>query len=311
MMYAAASRVSSKMTGPDPSHHKLLHHFTGHLVDEEYSYFTQWDRLIDLEADASGSLIARAWLLGSDDRETETSKSISSLDFDPAESSPKAVFDESWFSGIAFKRSPTAKIQTPLSNVGFEPGCRVIVSTDSTSLMSSSGSTVRRSNAVRPQMHIVRGIVHKATDTHLQILASRDDLTRIENIVNVSASERILFRLDRDDTATGIGTLRQNLVNLLTGDIKSPNDEPGSPMVQSRLSWLRDVLIRLRKPVFDKTLVQSMFTPIRGTKVGAVPGCDLMDLCFESLTLNPDQRAAAEQVWLSRESLNARIQSFL
>ena len=145
-------------------------------------------------------------------------------------------------------------------------------------------------------MHIVRGVVHKTTDTHLQVLASREDLTRMVNIVKESASEKILFRLDKDDTATGIGTLRQNLVNLFTGDFKSP-DGPGSQTEQTRLSWLRDVLIRMRKPVFDKALVKSMFTPSPGTRVTAVPGCDLMDLCFEFSTLNPDQRAAAEQVW--------------
>lgn len=296
MMYAAASRASLNITGADPSHQELLHHFTGHLVDDEYAYFTQWDRLIDLEADASGALIARTWLLGSDNRESETSKSISSLVFDQTVSSPDAVFDESWFSGIGFKRSPTSALHTPLSNVGLEPGCRVIVSTDSTSIASSSGLSVLHSNGVRSQMHIVRGVVHKTTDKHLLVLASRDDLTRMLNIVKASASEQVLFRLDKDETATGIGTLRQNLVNLFTGDMKSP-DQPGSQTELSRLSWLRDVLIRLRKPVVNKALVNSMFTPRKGTKVAAVPGCDLMDLCFEFSTLNPDQRAAAEQVW--------------
>lgn len=308
MMYAAASRSSNKIVGADPSHDKLLHHFTGNLVDEEYEYFTEWDRLVDLEADASGSLIASKWLQGADDRENETSKSVSSLVFDPTASSPEAVFDESWFSVIAFKRSPVSAIQTSLSSVGFEPGCRVVVSTNSTSIAPWTGSSARRST--RPQMHLVRGVVHQATDSNLHVLASRDDHTRIEKIVTASASTGILFRLDRDDTAAGIGTLRQNLVNLFTGDVKSP-DVPSSQVEQTRLSWLRDVLIRLRKPVVDRTLVKSMFTP--SVPVAAVPGCDLMDLCFEFSTLNPDQQAAVEQVCIWQDpnvNANRRVSCF-
>lgn len=294
-MYAAASRASLKITGPDLTHQELLHHFTGHLVDEEYSYFVHWDRLIDLEADASGSLVARAWLRESDDLEADTSKSVSSLVFDPAVSSPDAVFDESWFSRIGFKRSPTSRIQTPLSTIGLEPGCRVIVSADSTSLLHSSFSNSRHSNVVRPQMHIMRSVVHNVDDTHLRLLASRDDLTRIENIVKAAPLQRIMFRLDRDDSATGIGMLRQNIVNLFTGDMRSP-EEPNSKIEQSRLTWLRDVLIRLRKPVYDNSLVKSMFAPNTRTTVCTVPGCDLMDLFFEFTTLNFDQQTAAEQV---------------
>jgi len=296
MMYAAATRSAMKIDGADPTHQELIHHFTGHLVEEEFSYFMQWDRLVDLEADAGDSLVAKAWLLGSDDRETESSKSVSSLLFDPTESSSEAVFDESWYATITFRRCPTSTFQTPLSNVGFPPGSRVIISTDSTTLaLSLPSTTVRRPNIVRPQFHIVRGQVHKATGTHLQIRASRDDLSRVEKLVKAAGDSQISFRLDRDDTATGIGTLRQNLVNLFTGDTKSPG-EPGTFVQHSRLAWLRDVLIRLRKPTFDQSSIKSMFSPAPGTPIHSIPGCDLMDLAFEFTDLNPDQRAAAEQV---------------
>jgi hypothetical protein len=147
-------------------------------------------------------------------------------------------------------------------------------------------------------MYILRGIVHKATETHVHILASRDDLTRIENIVKNSPSQQITFRIDMEDVPTGIATLRQNLVNLFTAD-KKPVDSPGSQVEQSRLSWLRDVLIRLRKPHFDRSLIRTMFTPQKGAPVQPIPGCDLMDLCMEFADLNPDQQAAAEQVRIS------------
>lgn len=263
-----------------------MHHFTGHLVAEEFEYFTRWDRLVDIEADAGASMIAKAWLVGSDEREKGTSKSISSLVFDPQGSSAEAVFDESWYATVAFRRNSSSIIQTPLTNVGFPPGSMVVVSTDTTILAFSSA---------RSQFHIVRGIVHKATETQLTIRASRSDLTRIEKLVKAANDSQVRFRLDRDDVSTGIGTLRQNLVNLFTGDTKAPG-ETGTQIERTRLSWLRDVLIRLRKPIFDKSQVRYMFTPPLGTRVEPVPGCDLMDLAFEFAELNSDQRSAAEQV---------------
>lgn len=294
-MYAAAKRSSLKIVGEDPTHQELINQFTGHLVDEEFEYFTQWDRLVDIEADAGSSLVAKAWLVGSDEREQRTSKSVSSLLFDAAESSADAVFDESWYAIIALRRSPSSTVQTPLSNVGFPPGSLVVLSTDSTILGLSSTST--NAKRVRPQFHIVRGYVHKATETQLQIRASRDDLNRIEKLVRGAsvAESPISFRLDRDDVATGLGTLRQNLVNLFTGDMRNPG-ETGTQVEHERLAWLRDVLIRLRKPVFDQAEVKSMFSPAFGTQIDPIPGCDLMDLAFEFTELNPDQRAAAEQV---------------
>jgi hypothetical protein len=290
MMHAAASRSYLKVSGPDPTHEELLRHFTGHLVDEELNYFCQWDRLIDLEADASASFIARSWLVESLERETTTLNSVSSLVFDKAISSPQAVFDNSWMATIGFRRCPASTLRTPLAHVGLAPGSRVVVSADTTSV-----GRQRQRNRAQYQMHIVRGVVQAVTESHLTVLASRDDLIRIERTVNRSSFRHFLFRIDKDDGATGTGTLRQNLVNLFTADVKSI-DEPGTHVSQSRLSWLRDVLIRLRQPIFDETLPKSMFTPPFGSSASEVPGCDLMDLCFEYSTLNPDQKAAAGKV---------------
>lgn len=295
MMYAAASHNTIRVTGQDESHRDLLRHFTGHLLDKEFEYFIKWDRLIDLEADASSSLIARSWLRESSELENEVSACISLLIFDPAASSPEGVIDESWFASIGFKRFSLSPIQTPLSDVGFELGCRVVLGTDSQSVKPSTPYI--RNVRVRHQMHIVRGTVHKVTETHIHILASRDDLTRIEKFANctTATSTMTTFRMDKENLPTGISTLRQNLVNLFTADKKS-QDTPGSQVEQTRLSWLRDVLIRLRRPTFDRSLVQYMFAPVTGNATEPVPGCDLINLRSEFSNLNKDQQAAVEQV---------------
>jgi hypothetical protein len=291
-MYAAASQNSTQQGGKIKSHRELISGFTGHLVDEEFEYFNKWDMLIDLEADASSSFIARTWLQESKDLENEFSTCVSSMVFDESQSSRKAAIDDSSFAIIGYKRCPTSPIQTPLSKVGFGPGCRIVVGTDSTTIQSSTGSHNVNNCGARSQMYIVRGTIHKVSETHLFILTSCDDLDRMERFLKTSMNKTATFRIDKENFPTGITTLRQNLVNLLSADKKTTNAPPGSQIKPSRLSRLREILIRLHEPNFDKSLVQSMFA----TNTDPVPGCNMMDLRREFSELNRDQQLAVEKV---------------
>ena len=89
-MYAATERSSSEshsIVGIERSHKDLLSEYTGHLKAEDFNYFKDWDRLIDLEADATSHLTAKAWLIESARRESNTGESVSALVFELAESS--------------------------------------------------------------------------------------------------------------------------------------------------------------------------------------------------------------------------------
>jgi DNA replication ATP-dependent helicase Dna2 len=296
ILYAAANRSSLNIDGKDPTHHDLMKQFAGHLTDEEYSYFMKWDRLIDIEADSVSSSVASAWLIGSEIRETNTTNSISSLSHDPSISSQDAILDESWYAILGFRRNSAASIHTPLTNVGFGPGSQVIVSTDSTTLDEIESSATK---VFRAHMHIVRGVIHATTSDTLQIRASRDDLVRIQKITKRLGAST-LFRCDRDDNAMGIGTLRQNLINFLTLDA-NVSEDTDSTVPSERLSWLRDVIIRRKKPVHDVSMLKFMFSPGKDALNFRTPGCDLMDLVFEHAELNPDQRAAAETVMIAKD----------
>ena len=288
-MYAATSAENDPSIAK--SHGELLSQFTGHLSKKDLEYFRHWDRLIDFEADASQSLAAKAWLIASETREQTTGTCISSLVFDKGFEGdalgelPPYVF-------LSFRRSSTSALQTPLCNLGLEKGCHVIVSADRTLAINAPPG------APLPRMHIVRGFLHSATDTKVAVKASRDDWTRIQNLVNDGPDDRpMLFRLDRHDTATGTGTLRQNLINLFTGRQTVAKDGT-CDIWPARLSALRDIVVRLKPPEYDERLVHAMFNPVSSNSMPlpTVPGCDLMDLVVEFAELNPDQQAAAEKV---------------
>ena len=160
-------------------------------LQERLGILRHWDRLIDFEADASQSLAANAWLIASETREQTTGTCISSLVFDKGFEGdalgelPPYVF-------LSFRRSSTSALQTPLCNLGLEKGCHVIVSADRTLAINAPPG------APLPRMHIVRGFLHSATDTKVAVKASRDDWTRIQNLVNDGPDDRpMLFRLDR------------------------------------------------------------------------------------------------------------------
>lgn len=290
MTYAAAARNPNELK----SHGALMNELTGHLSEKDLEYFTKWDRLIDLEADAADTRAPEAWLIDSETRETKTSKCISSVIFDANCSSSQDEFDGTSFALITFQRSLASKLQTPISRLSFEPGSHVIVSADRTTAENV------RPGAVLPRMHIVRGFVHQITETTISVRGSAQDLKRIQRITkNVPDASGTLFRLDRDEGATGTGTLRQNLVNLFTGG-PALSQETSSPsqMWPTRLPALRDVVVHSRPPQYDPVASEWMFSPVASDAVPLpnVPGCDMMCLAVEFAELNPDQVAAAEKV---------------
>jgi DNA replication ATP-dependent helicase Dna2 len=298
MMYEGAA-LGSKGIPTASSHKDLLQTFTQQLSDDDFTYFKKWDRLIDLEADATHSNIAEVWLLQSEDREKSTSNCMSSLCFDPTNSSSDALFDDSQVALISFRRNVQSGLQTPLDNLGLGPGSYVIVSCDSTTFGShATGNTQPQS---RPHMHIVRGFISRTTDSQVVVRASRDDLIRVQK--HVARFDLPLFRIDKHEVATGLGTLRQNVVNLFTRDAQ-PLEKSLQSSSTSRLPWLRDVIVRLQVPVFaDKDMQKSMFSskttgPVR---CQTLPGCDLEELFYEYSDLNDDQRAAADKVFTARD----------
>jgi hypothetical protein len=285
-MYAGAARSSmadGELDVVGKTHTELLQQTTGHLTADDFAYFQKWDRLVDIEADIVVSSAAEAWLIGSEDREKATAKTISRLTFDTVPSADEITLDDSRLVLLSFQRSVDSPCRTPLANLGLEKGCYAIVSTDSTTCGQTPG--LHQSITIRPQMHIVRGALERITDTHIFIRASRDDRSRVQKVVAKAGAPGVFFRVDRDEVATGAGTLRQNLVNLFTKDLPEKPD---------RLSWLRDAIVRLRAPAFNGALKKTLFLP--GLGMHGVPGCDLKDLRREFLELNTDQQAAVEKV---------------
>lgn len=289
------------------THNDLLSKFTGHLVSEDFLYYNKWTSLLDLEAEAGRFQISETWLHHSYEREASTSKTITALVFDDTKSSDYAHYDESWYSIITMMRSPTAKLQTPLAKLGFENGSRIVVSTDfhtsndDLSCNSNTKNNVGR-RLVQRKMYIVRGIVHSTSDKSIQILASKDDHLRMRKISGINArmassETTVFFRIDKDETAYGIGSLRQNLVNLLTGDVKESSLEVPTTTYSAkhRFSWLRDILVRFQSPIFQEDMSRSMFHPqsliTNGLSDRYIKGLEL-----EFLQLNPDQKAAVVKV---------------
>ena len=317
MLYAATERLSIEShsnAGIERSHRDLLSQYTGHLNERDLKFFNDWDRLIDLEADATSHHTAKAWLIESARRESDTGESVSALVFELAESS--SFCDEESQALIVFRRSSTSPILTPFSNLSLTPGCQVIISTDGTSLCNSQQSSrFQQSSTFRHRMHVVRGNLARVKDDRILVQASKDDLDRIRRLTfrfndaqvlspNTNLAD-CLFRIDKDNISMGIGTIRQNVLNLFTGDRVSQankDDSGPSPRLRRRLPWLRDIVVHLKAPSFDTSAVSSLFSSDRNTL--CIPGCDLESLAFEYAELNPDQRCAVEKVILCTVALN-------
>lgn len=297
MTYARARLISEESSVAREGHSELMNRFTGHLLPEDLEYFARWDRLIDLEADASRSLITETWLVPSEKREEKTGKCISRLQFDIAKSTSCTSKGGS-SATLSFRRSRCSTLHSQLNfrNLSLEPGAHVVISVDRTTTCTSPRTSKAR-------MHIVRGFVDRISTDEVEIRSSVDDLYRM--IKFVGSDDSMMFRIDNDDVSCGIGTLRRNLISFLTGDTQQVDQGNQPSLMQARLKNLRDIVIRRQAPRLRHSLT-SIFSPEKcGSELPPlIPGCDLMDLAVEYAELNPDQQAAAKMV-----SLNTWLQA--
>jgi DNA replication ATP-dependent helicase Dna2 len=303
MVHAAAEMTCGQNTNNErvlnfrESHGELLSTYTGHLTQEDLAYFREWDRLIDLEADASSHSAATAWLQDSRQRETESGSSIAALIFDGIHPGSQ---DDAAYLLISFSRSPSSGMSRSFSSLGLTEGTHVIISTDATMFENSKPpSNIQR---FRHQHHVIRATLDQIESSKLVVRASIEDLERIQGLVErhqrqVSPSgSKLAFRMDLDRMTAGVGTLRQNLTNLFVGDAIKPRKEEPSEyemILKSRLPRLRDLLIKGHPPRFMEATASMFHTPRDHIPI---PGCNVQALVKEYEGFNPDQRAAVEKV---------------
>jgi hypothetical protein len=304
MLYARSEIEWKDAYGVGQSHRELLKKFTGHLRGDDIEYFRKWDRLIDLEAHATMSNIATAWLVDSREREKKTGETISSLVYDGAAPSVQG-------SGalLRFRRAADSVNDNNLDTLSIGKGSHVVLSTDGCVFDDSQSdpkleylSTQSERKKFRHHMHIVRGFLEEATSNEVVVSAKREDLDRIREMCSRfkkqpggDAGALLTFRLDKESTSVGVGTLRQNLINLFTADHASNSTAELTQLDvsrQRRLPRLRGFVVRLDAPTFVSMDDESMFRALGPL----LPGCDVAALSQEFQALNDDQQNAIRKV---------------
>ena len=334
MMYAASD--AANVPAFQQSHGSLMNHYTAHLTPEDMQYFLDWDRMVDLESRAGRHDIAKAWLKSSRERECGTGKTFSDLVFAASYQLGQVPQQTQMQSQVCssnadddkmilqFDRAPGSVLSSTLLNsLKIEDRSHVVLSTDGTSLqpleVPRRGVGGGNTKSFRHQCNVFRGIVQKVTDQSVTILASKNDLRQVQDLLtlwqeyndNARNALPLRFRLDKDDVATGTGTLRQNLIKLFTADVptfkfhrkqqnvngngKNGNSDIDS-LLQIRMPWLRRAIIQMEKPQFDPSRTRSMFDPQSFSGAPKVKGCEFEQLAAQYLTLNVDQRHAVDKV---------------
>lgn len=310
MLYAAAALTTLPQDQPHmlrQSHTKLLDHFCGHLELEDLQYFLDWDRLIDLEADATAKSISTAWLTPSLELEKSTGRCVSSLVLGDCFASTCRNEVNSEWAQISLYRSSDADSITDFSTLKMEPGSLVVLSVDATSLASSSEEKRKRNLFVkRNKMHIARGLIQSVDDKKIVVKISVQEVRQLNKELETAKINHgnLKLRLDRDDLHVTFGKSRQNLINLFTGDVRpflNSNADPKlsqNHMVRNRHAWLRNTVVKLHPPQYDPTKVVSMFAP---PTCEPLPGCDIESLEHEFYLLNEDQRNAVKTVFSAKD----------
>jgi hypothetical protein len=219
-MYSSSSTDSNIQL--DAAHRRLAQHFTSHLNGADLDYFRKWDRLIDLERHAnSNDSKAKSWLVRSTEKERIDGNCISSLILDLSSlahiDGQKSGSTSEERVILRFSRANDAENKTPLHSLSLEIGNYVILSTDSTLFTNKMLSQYRSNSAQqgKHKMHLLRGFVSQIREQDIDLFVSNNDIVHIKRCIN-SSTERLKFRLDKDELSNGTGLLFQNLVNFLT-----------------------------------------------------------------------------------------------
>ena len=335
MLYAAADNSENGfgLHSVKKTHGVLLDHFSGHLNKKDMDYFRKWNHLIDLEEYESKNNITKSWLENSSTREELTGKCMSSLVINDSSFIKLPLHDSTVVKStltIELTRSRSSKLTTPLNALKFELENRVVLSSDCTIFHASSNnvrvcedSTTNSYQRNRKhQMNILQGVVDKIEVNSVFVRIRVNDILQIRNFIsllterhaNKGKDERseilgddytCLFRLDKEESFTGVGTLRQNLVNIFTADIPSysvpkkiPNlleDSIISPILKNRIIRLRNLIVHLDRPQFDIS-AQPLFSAPVNQKRHSFAGGDFTTLAKEFSYLNSDQKAAVMKV---------------
>jgi len=299
MLYAKSDIIDSdESSNISKTHKDLIEKFTRHLTMNDLKYFREWDRLIDCEAFASNHDIAKSWLVESSDSEQKTGKCISSLIFEESNFSRALGEDDTVL--VKLCRSPDAPIRSPINTLKFSIGDVVVLSTDHVSFNNHRNAQQYFSPRLR-KMHILKGTIKLLEENHLYLRMSQRDIRQVMNIikqrsfVDQSIERAVCFRLDKDESTVVTTTLRKNLKDFLTLDIREnpPTDEGEISVAYYHLKELRNFIIDLKKPRFDEIVTSSLFeSPI----VREIKGCEIDILRQDYANLNLDQKAAVQKV---------------
>lgn len=307
MLYASSGN-KEKLSLIKKSHAKLIAHFCGHLDQQDIQYFLDWDRLIDLEADATAKAVTALWLTPSLDLELKTGRTVSSLVLEVPVSRGTSMGGNEDFEWVLvfLKRASDSVSKAEFSRLAVERGSHVVISYDSTSTQTSFGEQCRRLKVVKNTMYLARGIVSSLDGERIAVKISKQHCRQLMQAYDKEKLRRdeLKLRIDTDDVQTGLGTTKQNLINLFTGDVKPFENSKADPklsqnyFVRNRFAKLREKIVRLDPPQYDKKKLSEIFNDNLKTKI---PGCEMKILRDEFELLNSDQKAAVKKVMTAND----------
>lgn len=202
---------------------------TDHLLPHHLAYFRSWDSMIEAEAKAAERGRRRIWLRTGRVTEEDTGQCLSGLKW--AGEAPSLGDNHNHVHRFT-RDSPPA-----LTSLGMSIGDMVIISMEGT-----VGSTGRRKGGCGPHFRLLTGKLSALTaqsaevtcDSALRVptptaaqdiediacgLASQQAVSLSRNMKrsNGVSMEDVVFRLDRDQIAAGVTTMRLNVMRLFAG----------------------------------------------------------------------------------------------
>ncbi|KAI7899573.1 DNA replication factor Dna2-domain-containing protein [Cokeromyces recurvatus] len=253
-------------TGTTSGLHKLFEEKTDHITESISSFFQHWWKLLEKEETSIDYVRKEIWRQPAEIHEL-SGRCLSNMIL---KLSACQIEPENSIWRYCFVRSPDTEHKGPIvSNISI--GDPIVVSSMEGHISLSMGFVIGLTNheIVLSLNEPLRSPPQK--DVGFDALSNQSFKTfvRFKNdIKHYYSQNRIEYRIDKDEMATGMNMLRNNLVLLVTKNDENP-----------RMQRLRDLIIDLEKPNFDTTVPYLPLTP----------------------NMNPDQRNALKRVLQAKD----------
>lgn len=256
---------------------ELFDEITSHMTEPRKKYFQKWEELITKEERSYSKHRKEIWTVTSEERQSRGT-CFAGMQLVPGSTTVSQAGAKINRFQYTLVRKPNSSTDINLREAALSEGDPIVISDEKGHYALAIGyltTVTSDSIVVQVDRRLHNSLIKEEgfdSETN-QAFSGLKDLTGCSKVHNATMEAGRTFRVDKDEWANGVATLRNNLVQLF--DNSDDKRNPRRPEILKRLERLRQLVVDYKEPKFSTIPTQHS---------------------IEASHLNEDQRSAIDKV---------------